>query len=118
MSELPAPSDRWTQILSDHGIAIVIVLFLLFVVTPFTSFYGVKAVRWLGNLLEEFLERIASTAEQSAKTQEEIKSLVIQGSVIDGKWHDDKTRKLDEIKEGVRGLHDKVDQIKDHVTRK
>lgn len=124
MTELPAPSEQWLRVLADHGISILIVLFMLFVAIPAAWIAGKNIVTWLGERLvelfevaKEFMQRVGDSAEQGAKTQEEIKSLIAAGGVVDRNWHDEKLRKLDEIDHGVKGLHDKVDDLKKHVTK-
>ena len=124
MNEVQAPSEHWLRVLSDHGIAILIVLFLLFVAIPAVWIAGKSIIHWTGErivdlsqAIKEFMDSISQSAAQSVKTQEEVKSLLAARNAVDHDWHDEKLRKLHEIDSGVRTLHDKVDDLKEHVTR-
>ena len=117
MSEMPAPNEAWLRTLSDHGIAILIVLVLLFTVLPACGYAAWKVFGWLASRGDKVLDGHFHFLDRTASAIEAIKELTSTNSARGEEWHDEKVGKLDAIQNGVVGLHTKVDDMRNHVIK-
>ena len=116
-----SPNDNWLKVLADHGVSVLIVLFLLFVALPAGWVAVRKVVGWFGVRFDKiidghmtFLSTSTATLQQSVETSADIKDLIMKAGVSDSQFSLHATEQLGDIHEGVQGLHHKVDRILEH----
>ena len=106
IAQIVEPSDKWLNILANNGLAILIVLFVLFVVIPAMSYASYKIVCWLAEKGDTVVEAHKTYLTRTANMMDQI----AEGSV--------KTSEaISTIKDGVFAIHERLDRIPGCIQR-
>lgn len=83
MEPIPAPSREWIEILTGQGLAIMLVVFAVFIVFPAVAYGITRIVKWIAAFLdrgwEKYVETITTVCDSvkgTATIVEEVKDLI------------------------------------------
>jgi hypothetical protein len=105
----------WSQIMTNHGLAVTIALFLMVVVFPLVFWSGVRIARWVAHESDWFLNELTDTQKKMVASQVQTHEAV--RAIIDNEAGHQaiKVNKLDEIHGDVRHVRGRVDAIHERL---